>query len=76
MEFLSVGDIGFSAIRGGGAVGEHSALFLSAFEELEVRHRANDRFIFARGAIEAASWIRTRPAGFYGIEDVLGLPRG
>lgn len=71
-----VGDIGFSAIRGGGAVGEHSALFLGAFEELEVRHRANDRFIFARGAIGAASWIRTRPAGLYGIEDVLGLPRG
>lgn len=71
-----VGAIGFSAIRGGGAVGEHSALFLSSFEELEIRHRANDRFIFARGAIEAAAWLRTRPAGLYGVEDVLGLPRG
>lgn len=70
-----VGDIGFSAIRGGAAVGEHSALFLGAFEEVEVRHRANDRFIFARGAVEAARWITGRKAGLYGMEDMLGLPR-
>ncbi len=71
-----VGAIGFSAIRGGGVVGEHSALFLGAFEEVEVRHRANDRFIFARGAVEAAGWITTQKPGFYGIEDMLGLPAG
>lgn len=69
-----VGAIGFSALRGGGAVGEHSALFLGAFEELEVRHRANDRFIFARGAVEAAGWITTQQPGLYGIGDMLGLP--
>lgn len=70
-----VGDIGFSAVRGGGAVGEHSARFLGAFEELEVRHRANDRFIFARGAVEAAGWVTTQKPGLYGIEDMLGLPK-
>ncbi|KPP82059.1 MAG: dihydrodipicolinate reductase DhpR [Oceanicaulis sp. HLUCCA04] len=68
-----VGAIGFSAVRGGGAVGEHSALFLGAFEELEVRHRANDRFVFARGAVEAGQWLTHQKPGFYGIEDVLGL---
>lgn len=70
-----VGAIGFSAIRGGGAVGEHSALFLGAFEELEIRHRASDRFIFARGALEAGKWLANQKPGFYGIEDVLGLAR-
>ncbi|MGY6661263.1 MAG: 4-hydroxy-tetrahydrodipicolinate reductase [Glycocaulis sp.] len=70
-----VGAIGFSAIRGGGAIGEHSALFLGAFEELEIRHRANDRFIFARGAIETGKWLTGQKPGFYGIEDVLGLAR-
>lgn len=70
-----VGAIGFSAIRGGGAVGEHSALFLGTFEELEIRHRANDRFIFARGALEAGKWVAGQQPGFYGIEDVLGLGR-
>lgn len=68
-----VGAIGFSAVRGGGAIGEHSALFLGAFEELEVRHRANDRFIFARGAIEAGKWLARQKPGLYGMEDALGL---
>lgn len=70
-----VGAIGFSAIRGGGAIGEHSALFLGAFEEVEIRHRASDRFIFARGALEAGKWLTGQAPGFYGIEDVLGLAR-
>lgn len=70
-----VGAIGFSAIRGGGAIGEHSALFLGAFEELEIRHRANDRFIFARGALEAGKWLTGQKPGLYGIEDMLGLAR-
>jgi 4-hydroxy-tetrahydrodipicolinate reductase len=66
------GEIGFSAIRGGGVVGEHEARFLAAFEEISVTHRAFDRFIFARGAVAAAIWLRGRPAGLYSMQDVLG----
>lgn len=68
-----VGAIGFSSVRGGGSIGEHSALFLGAFEELEIRHRANDRFIFARGALEAGKWLTGQTPGLYSIEDMLGL---
>lgn len=71
-----VGAIGFSAIRGGGVIGEHSALFLGGYEEIEIRHRANDRFIFARGAVEAAVWLNGRGPGLYSMHDVLnGLTR-
>lgn len=66
------GEIGFSAVRGGGVVGEHEARFLAAFEEIKVTHRAFDRFIFARGAVEAAIWLKGRPAGLYSMQDVLG----
>ncbi|MCC5996757.1 MAG: 4-hydroxy-tetrahydrodipicolinate reductase [Oceanicaulis sp.] len=67
-----VGEIGFSAVRGGGVVGEHEARFLAAFEEIAVTHRAFDRFIFARGAVTAALWLRGRPAGLYTMQDLLG----
>ncbi|MCR9128949.1 MAG: 4-hydroxy-tetrahydrodipicolinate reductase [Alphaproteobacteria bacterium] len=67
-----VGEIGFSAVRGGGVVGEHEARFLSRFEELTVSHRAFDRHIFARGAVEAALWIKGKPAGLYTMQDVIG----
>ncbi|MGY6628499.1 MAG: 4-hydroxy-tetrahydrodipicolinate reductase [Oceanicaulis sp.] len=66
------GQIGFAAIRGGGVVGEHEARFLAAFEEISVTHRAFDRFIFARGAVAAALWLKGRPAGLYSMQDVLG----
>lgn len=65
------GAIGFSAVRGGGVVGEHTALFLHAFEELEIRHRALDRAIFARGALEAAKFVHGRTPGFYSMQDVI-----
>jgi len=67
-----VGEIGFSAVRGGGVVGEHEARFLSRFEELSVSHRAFDRQIFARGAVEAALWLKDKPAGLYTMQDVIG----
>jgi len=67
-----VGAIGFSAVRGGGVVGEHEARFISAFEEVAVSHRAFDRVIFAQGAMHAARWISDKPAGFYTMQDVLG----
>ncbi|MEO1039116.1 MAG: 4-hydroxy-tetrahydrodipicolinate reductase [Pseudomonadota bacterium] len=66
-----VGAIGFSAIRGGAVIGEHSARFLSAFEELEVRHKAHDRFVFVRGAIDAALWMAGREPGFYSMQDMI-----
>ena len=66
-----IGAIGFSAVRGGGVVGEHAARFLNSFEEVEIAHKAHDRFIFARGAVEAALWLAGRPAGFYTLQDVV-----
>jgi 4-hydroxy-tetrahydrodipicolinate reductase len=53
-------------------VGEHEARFLSAFEEVTVSHRAFDRFLFARGAVEAALWLKDREPGLYSMQDVLG----
>lgn len=67
-----VGEIGFSAVRGGGVTGEHEARFLAAFEEITLTHRAFDRYIFARGAVEAALWLKGRPAGLYSMQDLLG----
>ena len=67
-----VGEIGFASLRGGGVVGEHAARFLSAYEEVSIAHRAFDRHIFARGAVEAALWIADKPAGLYTMQDVIG----
>ena len=67
------GAIGFAALRGGDAVGEHTALFAMAGERLEITHKATDRAIFARGAVQAARWIAGKPAGLYSMMDVLGL---
>ena len=67
------GSIGFSAIRAGDIVGEHTVTFAAAGEIVEITHRATDRIIFARGALRAAAWLVGRPAGMYGMEEVLGL---
>jgi 4-hydroxy-tetrahydrodipicolinate reductase len=67
-----IGQIGFSVQRGGGVIGEHEARFLSQFEEVSIGHRAFDRHIFARGAVEAALWIAGKPAGLYTMQDVVG----
>ena len=67
------GQIGFSVNRGGGVVGEHAARFLGAFEEIELSHRAHDRFVFARGAVEAALWLSRQGPGTYSMRDVLDL---
>ena len=67
-----VGEIGFAAMRGGGVTGEHAARFLSRYEEVAVSHRAFDRQIFARGAVEAALWLAEQPAGLYTMQDVVG----
>jgi 4-hydroxy-tetrahydrodipicolinate reductase len=67
------GAIGFSVMRGGGIVGEHSVVLAAEDEILTLSHSARDRSLFARGALEAASWVASRPAGLYGMGDVLGL---
>lgn len=68
------GTIGFAVVRGGAIVGEHAVLLAGEEEVLELRHRASDRALFARGAVRAATWLRGRPAGLYSMRDVLGLP--
>lgn len=67
------GDIGFAALRGGTVVGEHSVIFAGPAERIELVHRAEDRMIFARGALHAALWTRGRKPGLYSMADVLGL---
>ena len=67
------GDIGFAALRGGTVVGEHSVIFAGPAERVELVHRAEDRMIFARGAVHAALWARGRKPGLYTMADVLGL---
>jgi 4-hydroxy-tetrahydrodipicolinate reductase len=67
------GTIGFASLRGGTVVGDHTAIFAGPAERIELTHRAEDRMIFARGALHAALWARDRKPGFYSMADVLGL---
>ena len=67
------GKIGFSAMRGGGIVGEHQVVFAADDEILTLSHSARDRSLFARGAVEAAVWVAGKPPGLYDMQDVLGF---
>jgi 4-hydroxy-tetrahydrodipicolinate reductase len=67
------GEIGFSVMRAGGIVGEHSVVFGSDEEILTLSHSARDRGLFARGAVAAAGWLAGKPAGAYDMQDVLGF---
>lgn len=67
------GDIGFSAIRGGDIIGVHDVHFLNELEQITLSHRANNRSVFASGAVTAALWAVTQPNGRYDMRDVLGL---
>jgi 4-hydroxy-tetrahydrodipicolinate reductase len=67
------GDIGFATLRGGTVVGDHKVIFAGPGERVELVHKAEDRSIFARGAVEAALWGRARKPGLYSMVDVLGL---
>lgn len=67
------GDVGFATLRGGSVVGDHTVVFAGLGERLELSHRAEDRSIFATGALRAAVWARGRKPGLYGMSDVLGL---
>jgi len=67
------GDIGFASLRGGTVAGDHSVIFAGPYERIELSHRAEDRMIFAHGALKAAMWAHGRKPGLYSMADVLGL---
>jgi 4-hydroxy-tetrahydrodipicolinate reductase len=67
------GDIGLASLRGGTVAGDHSVIFAGDGERIELTHRAEDRAVFARGAVKAALWAHGRKAGLYAMADVLGL---
>jgi 4-hydroxy-tetrahydrodipicolinate reductase len=67
------GDIGFASLRGGSVTGDHSVIFAGAMERIELTHRAEDRTMFAQGAVKAALWARDKKPGLYSMTDVLGL---
>ena len=69
------GSIGFASLRAGSVVGDHSVMLAADEEIVELQHRALDRAVFARGALRAARWLPARPAGLYGMREVLGLDR-
>ncbi len=65
--------IGFSSIRAGDVVGDHTALFALDGERIEITHKASNRGIYVAGALRAAQWIEGRAPGLYDMQDVLGL---
>lgn len=67
------GTIGFSVLRAGDIVGEHTVTFATEGERLEICHKAGSRMAFARGAVRAAHWLADRAPGRYDMQDVLGL---
>ncbi|MCD2323428.1 4-hydroxy-tetrahydrodipicolinate reductase [Sphingomonas sp. IC-56] len=67
------GTIGLASLRGGSVVGDHTVVFATAGERIELTHRADDRAIFARGAVRAALWLAGRAPGRYTMDQVLGV---
>ena len=65
--------IGFSTVRGGDVVGDHSVMFMAEGERVEITHKASSRMAFARGAVRAAKWLIKQEKGLYDMQDVLGL---
>jgi 4-hydroxy-tetrahydrodipicolinate reductase len=70
------GDVGFASLRGGTIVGDHSVMFAGEGERVVLSHHAEDRAVFARGALHAAQWASGRKPGLYSMADVLGLGGG
>ncbi|MBQ4863794.1 4-hydroxy-tetrahydrodipicolinate reductase [Pseudoalteromonas sp. MMG013] len=66
-------EIGYSVMRGGDIVGEHTAYFAAEGERLELTHKASSRMTFAKGAVRAAAWLKDKPNGLYTMQDVLDL---
>ena len=65
--------IGFSSIRGGDVVGEHTVAFFMDGERVEITHKASSRMIYANGAVRAANWLSDKSSGLYSMQDVLEL---
>ena len=65
--------IGFSTIRAGSVVGDHTVMFANEGERFEITHKAESRMTFANGAVRAGKWLADKPAGLYDMQDVLGL---
>lgn len=68
-----IGDIGFASLRGGTVIGDHKIIFAGPGERIEIAHIAEDRSIFARGAVQAVLWGRNQKPGLYTMANVLGL---
>jgi 4-hydroxy-tetrahydrodipicolinate reductase len=66
-------EIGFETIRAGDVVGDHTVLFATEGERIEITHKASSRMTFAKGAMRAALWLSDKPAGLYDMQDVLAL---
>lgn len=66
-------EIGMHALRGGDVVGDHTVIYASQGERLELTHKASSRDTFANGALRAAAWVVRRAPGIYDMQDVLGL---
>ncbi|MBT4522829.1 MAG: 4-hydroxy-tetrahydrodipicolinate reductase [Halieaceae bacterium] len=67
--------IGFSTVRAGDIVGDHTVIFAAEGERVEITHKASSRMSFARGAVRAASWLVEQPPGMFDMQDVLGLKK-
>ncbi|MDR2311125.1 MAG: 4-hydroxy-tetrahydrodipicolinate reductase [Brucellaceae bacterium] len=67
------GTIGFATLRGGSVIGEHSVMFAGVSERITLTHQAQDRSVFAEGAVAAGLWARGKKPGLYSMRDVLGL---
>ena len=65
--------IGFATVRGGDIVGDHTVLYAGTGERIEITHKASSRATFALGALRAARYLKSNPAGLYDMQDVLGL---
>jgi len=68
-----INTIGFSSIRGGDVVGDHTVTFFMDGERVEITHKASSRMIYANGAVRAANWLHDKPSGLYSMQDVLEL---
>jgi 4-hydroxy-tetrahydrodipicolinate reductase len=66
-----IGTIGFASLRGGDVVGDHTVMFATDGERLELTHKASHRRVFAKGAVRAALWVKGRPPGLYSMRDVV-----
>jgi len=66
-------EIGVHSLRGGDVVGDHTVIFATTGERLELTHKASNRETFASGALRAAQWVTKQKPGLYDMQDVLGL---